>query len=117
DDCKDLADVYEKYGDVAVHELFEKHHLIHGLRFVADFILKKKQEEIWTDYTKTQALSELKQLSEKVPSAKQWEINEYFWPTVMKELNLEEEEALEWLIDSVEEKQHKESQKNILQTL
>lgn len=117
EDCKDLADVYEKYGDVAVHELFEKHHLIHGLRFVADFILKKQQEEIWTDYTKTQALSELKQLSEKVPCAKQWEINEYFWPTVMKELNLEEEEALEGLIDSVEEKQHKETQKNILQTL
>lgn len=116
EDCKDLADVYEKYGDVAVHELFEKHHLIHGLRFVADFILKKQQEEIWTDYTKTQALSELKQLSEKVPSAKQWEINEYFWPTVMKELNLEEED-LEWLIDAgklKEAKKRLEKSKNEL---
>ena len=108
EDCKDLADVYEKHGEAAVHELFDQHRLIHGMTFVANYIIGKHQRDDWNQYTKTQALEELKNFSEKVSSENSWKLSEFFWPQVCEGLDLPSED-IEALAESVEKKQQKEA--------
>lgn len=108
EDCKDLADVYEKHGDAAVHELFDQPRLIHGMSFAADYIMQKHRGDNWNDYTKTQALSELKGFSKKISSENSWKLSEFFWPEVSEGLDLPTE-GIKALAESVEEKQQKEA--------
>jgi len=106
EDCKDLADVYEKYGEAAVHRLFDQHRLIHGMTFAADYIIEKHRGDNWNDYSKTQAVSELKNFSQKVSSENSWKLSEFFWPQVRKELVLSAED-IEAMDESIENQQQK----------
>jgi len=108
EDCKDLADVYEKHGAEAVHEIFQPSNLMSGMTFAADYIIEKHRGEDWNQYNKTQALSELKSFSEKVSSENSWKLSEFFWPRVCKGLDLLTED-IEALAESVEKKQQKEA--------
>lgn len=107
DECKDLADVYEKHGKEAVQELFQEQNLIHGMTFLADYILKKHQGNEWNEYNKEQALSESALFHERVSPKNSWKMSEFFWPRVVEELDLNTED-IEGLVDSIEEKKQKE---------
>ena len=101
-DCGDLADVYEKHGDIAVHEVFEEKNLIHGLTFVANYILdKNKGEKEWSPITITSAMEEAKNLDKRVLSKHSWKLKKFFWPVIESELDLQEEQ-----VESIEESLH-----------
>lgn len=106
EDCKDLADVYEKHGEAAVHDLFDQHRLIHGMTFAADHILEKHRGANWNDYSKTQAISELKNFGQKVFSENNWKLSEFFWPQVCKGLDVSAED-IEAMAESIENQQQK----------
>lgn len=108
DDCKDLADVYGKHGKVAVHEIFKENNLIHGMTFVAQYILdKNKGEKEWSAITITSAMEESKDFDKKVLSKHSWKTQKFFWPVIQNTLDLQEEhvEAIE---RSIHEKQIQE---------
>lgn len=107
DDCKDLADVYEKYGKEAVQEFFQEEKLIHGMTFIADHILQKSKGDEWNSYTKEQALSELITFHEKVAVKNSWKLTEFFWTRVSEALELSTEEVNE-IAESIESKKKKE---------
>jgi DNA primase len=113
EDCKDLADVYEKHGKVAVHEIFEEKNLIHGMTFAAEYILdKNKGENEWSPITITSAMEEAKNFDKRVLSKHSWKTQKFFWPVIQNALDLQEEhvEAIE---KSIHDKQVQEEKAKI----
>jgi DNA primase len=113
DDCGDLADVYEKHGEVEVHEVFQESNLIHGLTFVAHYILdKNKGENEWSPITITSAMEESKNLDKRVLSKHSWKLKKFFWPVIQNALDLQEEhvEAIE---KSIHDKQVQEEKAKV----